>query len=246
MYPGILHVYAHPDDESFGNPATIMRYAADGAAMSLLTATHGEAGETGGVCDLAELGRVRAEELRAACRTLGIGRLELWCYPDGDLPGVDPEEAVARLMRLCREVRPRVIVTFGEDGITGHPDHVAVHRWATETFFRLRAEDGATSPDRLYYRAVPEWRRPLYPHRTDIIYRADCTTAVDGRAFPQARRLAAACHKTQRPHTNHADLALRAAGLVDCYVRRFPEWEGGPLEADLFGGRFHPEGATLP
>ena len=41
---GILNVYAHPDDESFGNPGTNALYAGRGAAVSLICLTHGEAG----------------------------------------------------------------------------------------------------------------------------------------------------------------------------------------------------------
>ncbi|MDP6278549.1 MAG: PIG-L family deacetylase, partial [Nitrospinota bacterium] len=95
---GILNVYAHPDDESFGNPGTNALYAGRGAAVSLICLTHGEAGETNGVCAPDDLGEVRAGELRAACAVLGIRRLELWDYPDGGLADVDDEEAIGRLM----------------------------------------------------------------------------------------------------------------------------------------------------
>ncbi len=46
---GILNVYAHPDDESFGNPGTIALYAGRGVPVSLVCFTRGEAGETNGV-----------------------------------------------------------------------------------------------------------------------------------------------------------------------------------------------------
>ena len=62
----ILHVYAHPDDESFGNPATFAFYANQGVRMGLLTLTRGEAGLTNGVCQSDELGEVREKELENA------------------------------------------------------------------------------------------------------------------------------------------------------------------------------------
>ncbi len=134
----ILHIYAHPDDESYGNPATIRLYAGRGVSMSLITATRGEAGKTNGACGREELGAVRESELRCACAALGVERLEILGYPDGGLAGVDFDEAVSRLMAFCRETRPDVLVSYGEDGVTGHPDHVAVSRWTAAAFFRLR------------------------------------------------------------------------------------------------------------
>jgi LmbE family N-acetylglucosaminyl deacetylase len=43
---------------------------------------------------------------------------------------------VARLEQLLRTVQPRTVLTFGPDGLTGHPDHRAVARWTAEAFAR--------------------------------------------------------------------------------------------------------------
>ncbi len=40
----LLVVYAHPDDESFGNAGTISRYTATGTAVHYVCATRGESG----------------------------------------------------------------------------------------------------------------------------------------------------------------------------------------------------------
>ncbi len=241
---GILHVYAHPDDESYGNPATIALYADRGARMDLICLTRGEAGETNGVCAPGELGEVRAAELHAACRALGIARLELWDYPDGGLERVEEEEAVLRLAAAYETLAPEVIVTYADDGITGHPDHLAASRWATEAFRRARRRAGP-APSRLYWRVAPEERRERY-RRPDIVYRGDYTTVIDARAFAHARGEAESCHLSQRPHTDHAGPEFFEMGAVDYYIRMFPEWEGGPLEADLLGRGVHPEGASFP
>ncbi|MEE9240388.1 MAG: PIG-L family deacetylase [bacterium] len=142
---GIPRIRAHPDDESFGNPATITLYAGRGVPMSMATLTRGEAGETNGVCAPEELGRVRDAELRAACRILGVGQLEIWRYPDVRLNCADEEEAVSRLLSLYEKTAAEVIVTYGGDGLTGHLDHMTASRWATEAFFRLRRK-GAPPP----------------------------------------------------------------------------------------------------
>jgi LmbE family N-acetylglucosaminyl deacetylase len=67
---------------------------------------------------------------------LGIHDHEILGHPDGRCDGVDHETAVASISATIRRVRPDVIVTFGPDGITGHPDHVAVSRWATDAAAR--------------------------------------------------------------------------------------------------------------
>src|SRR3712207_9554111 len=41
----MLLVHAHPDDETINNGATMARYVADGASVTLLTCTLGEEGE---------------------------------------------------------------------------------------------------------------------------------------------------------------------------------------------------------
>ena len=97
----------------------------------------------------------------------------------------------------------------------------------------------------LYWRVAPEGRRERY-RRPDIVYRGDYTTVIDARAFAHARGAAESCHLSQRPYTDHANPEFIEMGAVDYYIRKFPEWEGGPLEAGLFGGEVHPEGASFP
>src|SRR5437763_12961594 len=76
----LLLVHAYPDDESIGTGATMARYAATGAHVTLVTCTLGEEGEIH-VPELAQLaageadqlGGYRISELRAACAALGVG-----------------------------------------------------------------------------------------------------------------------------------------------------------------------------
>jgi N-acetyl-1-D-myo-inositol-2-amino-2-deoxy-alpha-D-glucopyranoside deacetylase len=160
----LLLVHAHPDDESINNGATMAKYAAEGALVSLVTCTRGEEGEVipPGLAHLAAdrddaLGPYRAGELAAAMRELGVtdhrflggeGR-----YRDSGMLGTPPnerpdcfwrasvDEAAAHLTAVVREVRPQVLVTYGPDGGYGHPDHVQAHRVATRAV-ELAADPG--------------------------------------------------------------------------------------------------------
>lgn len=142
----LLAVFAHPDDESFTVGGTLAKYTAEGAEVILVSATKGEAGIPG--LNAAEAARIREAELRAAAAELGVREVRFLGYPDGALASIDPNRAVARLMELLRELRPQVIITFGPDGISGHPDHVTVSRWVTTAFEMM---DGADAPRKLYY-----------------------------------------------------------------------------------------------
>ncbi len=133
---------AHPDDESFSMGGTLAKYAAEGVRVVLVSATHGEAGIPG--LSAAETARRREAELRAAARTLGVNRLEFLDYMDGEFDRADEEQVIAKLLEIFRPEDPEMIITFGPDGISGHPDHVATHRFVTRAF------DRAHRPGRLF------------------------------------------------------------------------------------------------
>jgi N-acetyl-1-D-myo-inositol-2-amino-2-deoxy-alpha-D-glucopyranoside deacetylase len=149
----ILFVHAHPDDESINNGATMAKYVAEGARVTLVTSTLGELGEVL-VPELAylaadqedRLGQHRIGELAAAMRELGVtdyrflggpGRFRdsgMMGTPANDAPSAfwqaDVDVAAALLVPVIRQVRPQVLVTYNEFGGYGHPDHIQTHRVA--------------------------------------------------------------------------------------------------------------------
>ncbi|NYV76991.1 N-acetyl-1-D-myo-inositol-2-amino-2-deoxy-alpha-D-glucopyranoside deacetylase [Streptomyces sp. UH6] len=156
----LLLVHAHPDDESINNGATMARYAAEGAGVTLVTCTLGELGEVipPELAHLsgAALGAHRRQELAAAMRELGVtdvrllggagryGDSGMMGLPDNDVPGAfwgaPVDEAAEHLVAVIREVRPQVLVTYDPDGGYGHPDHIQAHRVA------MRAAELAADP----------------------------------------------------------------------------------------------------
>ena len=164
----MLLVHAHPDDETINNGATMARYVAEGAQVTLLTCTLGEEGEVL-VPELEllaaehadQLGGYRISELRAAMDALGVtdsrflggpGRYRdsgMMGTPANDKPrafwNADLDEAVAHAVAVVREVRPQVVVTYDENGGYGHPDHIQAHRVAMGAV--TAAADPAYRPD---------------------------------------------------------------------------------------------------
>jgi N-acetyl-1-D-myo-inositol-2-amino-2-deoxy-alpha-D-glucopyranoside deacetylase len=171
----MLLVHAHPDDESIGTGATMARYAAEGAAVTLVTCTLGENGEIipPGLAHLTpdELGEYRIGELAAACRALGVGDHRFLGgqgrYRDSGMMGAgenadprafwraDVDQAAAELAAVIREVRPQVIVTYDANGFYGHPDHIQAHRVTWRAFQMVAGSDGPDAPAKFYATAMP-------------------------------------------------------------------------------------------
>ncbi|MFI6209465.1 N-acetyl-1-D-myo-inositol-2-amino-2-deoxy-alpha-D-glucopyranoside deacetylase [Streptomyces sp. NPDC051041] len=169
----LLLVHAHPDDESINNGATMARYAAEGAHVTLVTCTLGERGEVipPGLAHLSgpALGQHRAGELRDAMRALGVedvrllggagryGDSGMMGLPDNDDPAcfwqADVDEAAALLVEVIREVRPQVLVTYDDNGGYGHPDHVQAHRVAMRAV--ELAEEAGCPVAKVYWNRVP-------------------------------------------------------------------------------------------
>jgi N-acetyl-1-D-myo-inositol-2-amino-2-deoxy-alpha-D-glucopyranoside deacetylase len=157
----LMLVHAHPDDETIATGATMAKYVAEGAHVTLVTCTLGEEGEVL-VPDLAHLGADRDDALgehrrkehAAAMAELGVtdyrylggtGRFRdtgMAYGQDGSAvppPEVRPEtfwaadlrEAADEFVKIVREVRPHILVTYDEFGAYGHPDHIQAHRVAT-------------------------------------------------------------------------------------------------------------------
>ena len=122
-FQDVLVVVAHPDDESFGLGAVLLAFADSGSQLSVLCFTHGEASTLHGVDG--DLAIIRAEELDAASRRLGVERVELLDYPDGSLAAQAASELAGHVQRIAHETGAAMLLVFDHGGITGHPDHQA-------------------------------------------------------------------------------------------------------------------------
>ncbi|GAA2890160.1 N-acetyl-1-D-myo-inositol-2-amino-2-deoxy-alpha-D -glucopyranoside deacetylase [Streptosporangium fragile] len=236
----LMLVHAHPDDETIGSGATMARYAAEGAHVTLVTCTLGEEGEVipPELAHLAAdrddtLGEYRIGELAAACKALGVTDHRFLGGPgrwrDSGMMGVasndrenafwraDLDEAAGELVRIIREVRPQVLVTYDENGFYGHPDHIQAHRVSWRAF-ELAADPafGEGRPWRiakLYHTAMPRsvMRRAEEAMREsgtrfaaeavdDLPFGCadkDVTTEIDARAHVERKIEAMRAHTTQ-------------------------------------------------
>ncbi len=129
----ILGVWAHPDDESFTCGGILAAAVRNGQRVACITATKGEAGvQDPKRWPRERLGEIRTAELARALDILGIKEHHWLGYNDGTCREVDSSEAAAKIIEHIDRIKPDTILTFGPDGMTGHPDHQTVSRWVDE------------------------------------------------------------------------------------------------------------------
>ena len=159
----LVALLAHADDETAVSPV-LARYAREGVRVHLIIATDGSAGsgsqaylqrsESGPVGDA--LVKARADEARCAATALGVLEPTLLTFPDGKLGDYlgdrsPPFRLTEQIANEMEHLRPDVVITWGPDGGTGHPDHRILSNIATQ----LQRTGAPGMPERLFYMYVP-------------------------------------------------------------------------------------------
>ena len=198
----LLHVHAHPDDESSKGAATTARYVAEGVEVMVATCT---GGERGSILNpnmdrpdvLANIAEIRRQEMDAARSILGIEQVWLGFVdsglPEGSFATLDVDEASVPLVVVLRTFRPHVLTTYDERGGYPHPDHIQCHRISVAAY---------------EHAADPEWHPELGPvWQTPKLY------------YSWGFHL----EKTQA-----LDAAMTARGLTSPYAERLRDWKRDP------------------
>lgn len=273
----LMAVHAHPDDECMSTGGTLARYSSEGVETVVVCATKGEEGEILNPAldpsdfpdDITEL---RMKEFDEARKTLKLGRVYFLGYRDSGMEGrpsnshpealknADLDEATERLVRIIREVRPHVVITYNEKGFYGHPDHIAVNRI---TVSAVQASGDRSkypqipqppwNPKKFYYTAVPRSRllalkkileesgEPL-GFDIDFLGTPDdkITTQIDVSRFLDQKIKAIYSHKSQmspRGFIARMKEPLRSEALgKELYVCITGCGDGANGEDDLFQG----------
>lgn len=204
----LMAVHAHPDDESSKGAATMVRYVREGVAVLVVTCTGGERGDVLNpkLADdpevLANISDIRKREMERAREILGVDQAWLGFVDSGWIENYDPADpsglpegcfaredvgvASERLVRLMREFRPHVVLTYDEMGGYPHPDHIQCHNVSVAAF------DAAGDPAK-YPQAGEAWQPlKLYYHisftKTQLLaLHAACVEA--GIDSPYAERI---------------------------------------------------------
>jgi LmbE family N-acetylglucosaminyl deacetylase len=216
---GVLVVTAHPDDEVLLAGGTLAAAAAANIPTGVVCLTRGEQGPIAdpALATRATLGAVRVSELRSACDELGVRWVKCYRRQDGALRWSDYSGIARQLAALIEGRRPDAVITFGEDGLYYHPDHIATHDVTRRAIARL-----ADPPE--LYRSV--WPKPLMLELGGELRRRglsddlwdlepedfgtedlDGSFAIDVRRFADRKLRALRAHRTQVPDS-HAFMAF--------------------------------------
>jgi N-acetyl-1-D-myo-inositol-2-amino-2-deoxy-alpha-D-glucopyranoside deacetylase len=137
--------------------------------------------------------------------------------PDGAFALADVDDAAAHLVRVLREVRPQVLVTYEPGGGYGHPDHVQAHRVALRAVELAAVDAGAGEPwdvAKVYETVVPRSlaRQVLQGPAEQNPFAAppsgaalpslvvdddEVTSVVEAETFVEAKAAALRAHATQ-------------------------------------------------
>ena len=159
----LLAVHAHPDDESSKGAATLAYYRSRGAEVMVVSCTGRRRGpgaqraaragpSSRAERDLPGLRRIEMAQRRRGHghrRTAGSATRTPGWPEDGEPEPVNsfasiPLEISAEpLVRVIREFRPQVLITYDENGGYPHPDHIRTHE------ISIYARDAAADPDAL-------------------------------------------------------------------------------------------------
>jgi LmbE family N-acetylglucosaminyl deacetylase len=261
----LMCIIAHPDDESLAMGGTLAKYEHEGVETSLVVATRGERGWRGPFEEHSgetSLGSMRERELREASGVLGVWHLAFLDYHDGDLDQADDREVVAKIATVLRIVRPHVVITFGPDGLYGHPDHIEISQFTTTAVlcvadpnYRLARLVTPHLVSKLYYRVATQgWFADYMPVFGELVMCIDgverratawadwaITTRVDTSAYWRDVWQAVCCHQTQMPDDRDLQQLSEEDHLSlwrsQEYYRVFSLVNGGRSEEqDLFEG----------
>ena len=143
----ILGIWAHPDDEAYLSGGLMALARANGQRVVCVTATRGELGTADPVAWPPDrLAAERTRELAECLAILGVHEHHWLDYRDGGCAAADAPTAISRLAELVAQIRPDTVLTFGPDGLTGHPDHQAVSAWRAPRSPRPRRGPGCCTP----------------------------------------------------------------------------------------------------
>ncbi|WP_089940620.1 PIG-L family deacetylase [Candidatus Entotheonella palauensis] len=275
----ILVIRPHPDDESSATGGMLAHYHAQGVRTGVVICTGGEEGEIhdpdlDAEADKPRLREIREQELRNACSILGVSELRLLGYRDSGMAETpanshpeafwraDRTEAVGRLVRVIRELRPHVIVTEQSGGAYSHPDHVMCHvvsvaafhaagdvqaypeagtAWNVSKLYTIaHIDDGAWETLRPEFKAAGFDLGKRRPRRKGRPSPEAATVALDVRPYSDIQRRALLAHRTQIPLSSMwarlPDELYRRAFATAYFMRVHPPAAAQERESDLCHG----------
>ncbi len=229
----ILGIFAHPDDETTTSGGTLAMYASRGARVRVITATRGELGtlgQDGKSFTREKLPAVRESELSAVMRLIGAREPVLLDYRDQELDRAAVEEVSDQMLAVMREEQPDTVITWGPNGISGHVDHVAVHKAAVAAFHRYRLTTALTP--RLYYVALPKEAAERFGLNVEGP-EGEPTVTIDIAEFLSVKVRALRLYRSQQDAQEVATRMVEGQFTVETFHQTWPEKTAEEMDTAL-------------
>lgn len=215
----ILGIWAHPDDEVFSAGGLLAAAVANGQRVILITASDGAAGETADEQQWpkSQLHKIRTQELEKSLEVLGVSEHHWLGCEDGKIADTPQNTCIDQIVQLIGQEDIDTIITFEETGVTGHPDHIAVHHWAVSVAQKIGVKRllCATENSEFYneYGRLLDQQFNVYfnvkrPKVTSCIEADVCVVLDDTLATK--KHVALLAHKSQTQHLNNTDFGRKA------------------------------------
>ena len=230
----ILAVFAHPDDESYGPAGTLARATRDGHTVALLTLTRGESASMGLSKKLSakDLSQRRSEELKSAAEKIGIQQVNLLNLADKNLQYIPDQKGRKIILNEIETFNPDIVITFHENTISGHPDHLAVTKWV------MSAVKSINDPPRVLLFGLDrtqttkaDFEKFFAIEENEITHRINVEDCLD------IKEKAIRCHKTQLAMwQKFMKYGVDVNDLFrwEVFVQKWPAPEKNTLKHDLF------------
>lgn len=211
----LLVITAHPDDAELCTGGLLLTAAAHGWRTAVADLTRGELGSLG-------TPEIRAAEANAAAEILEVSRRLNLELPDGGVR--DTDDARKRIVRLVRELRPRIVVTHSlEDH---HPDHMGAAQLVKQSFYLCGI--------RKYLPELPPWRpRGLLYAFSSRMARPDIVVDISG--VIERRMEAVLCYRSQFEAPPESGFAVRIASNLFLESHRASLKHWGSLIGAAYG-----------
>ena len=160
-----LGVFAHPADEPSASAGTMIKWISQGNKAYVITGTGGELGSLGSnnlVISKDELPAIRESELHKNLDMFGCHPPFMLRYKDQELINEDKSILSAKILSIMQYVNPNIVVTFGPSGISGHSDHIAIHKATLSAFEKYSSHNKESTHLALLYPSMRPELADLY------------------------------------------------------------------------------------
>ena len=154
----LVAIFAHPDDEAFGPGGTLALYSKTHDVF-VICVTLGQSGKNHHNGDIKNIAKIRFQELLDSAKILGVKKVFCLDFIDGSLSNNQYHKIADEIQKITDKLKPQILMTFEERGVSGHLDHIAVTMIVNHIFEKIKY-----AKTLMYYCILNKESRGLKPY----------------------------------------------------------------------------------